>query len=138
MNQWYRQLAKPSWAPPARVFGPVWSVLYVGIAVTFGAAGYLFAQSRIPGRVLLPFLLNLVFNAAFTPIQFKMRNNPLALLDIVLVLLTLVWALLAIHPYAPWITWVNMPYGLWVAFATVLQSAIAWLNRGNRVPDRQP
>ncbi len=136
MNQWYRQLVKPSWAPPAWVFGPVWTVLYVGIAVTFGAAGYLFVRSQIPGLVLLPFLLNLMFNIAFTPIQFKLRNNNLALFDIILVLLTLVWALLAIYPHAPWISLVNIPYSLWVAFATVLQFSITWLNRRKRVPDR--
>ncbi|MCK9252184.1 MAG: tryptophan-rich sensory protein [Clostridiales bacterium] len=129
MNQWYAQLAKPAWAPPARVFGPVWSVLYLGIFVTYGAAVWLFATAQISWLVLLPFALNLVFNAAFTPVQFKLRNNTLALADIVLVLLTLVWALAGIYPFAPWIAWGNLPYLLWVSFATVLQSSITWLNR---------
>ena len=129
MNQWYKQLAKPSWAPPAKLFGPVWTVLYLGILLTFGAAAYMFAKSQISWLVLLPFVLNIVFNIAFTPLQFKLRNNKLALLDIFLVLLTLIWALLIIYPLAPWISWVNIPYLLWVAFATVLQSSITWLNR---------
>jgi translocator protein len=129
MNQWYKQLSKPSWAPPARIFGPVWLVLYIGIVVTFGAAAYMFAISQIPWLVLLPFILNIVFNFAFTPLQFKLRNNNLALLDIFLVLLTLIWAMLKIYPFAPWISLVNIPYLLWVAFATVLQSSITWLNR---------
>lgn len=129
MNQWYRQLVKPSWAPPAKVFGPVWTVLYIGILVTFGAAAYMFAKSQISFLVFLPFVLNIVFNAAFTPLQFKLRNNNLALLDIFLVLSTLIWAILMIYPFAPWISLVNIPYLLWVAFATVLQASIAWLNR---------
>ena len=129
MNQWYRQLAKPAWAPPARVFGPVWAVLYVGIVFTFGAAAFMFAKSQISWLVLLPFFLNIVFNVAFTPLQFKLKNNYLALLDIFLVLLTLIWALLKIYPFAPWISWANSPYLLWVAFATVLQTSITWLNR---------
>lgn len=129
MNQWYEQLVKPSWSPPAWLFGPVWSVLYVGIAITFGAAIYLFAKSQISWVVLLPFLLNIVFNVAFTPLQFGLRNNYLALLDIVLVLITLIWAMLNIYPFASWITLVNIPYLLWVAFATVLQTSITWLNR---------
>lgn len=129
MNQWYKQLVKPTWTPPARLFGPVWTVLYIGIVITFGTAAYMFAKSQISWLVLLPFMLNIVFNVAFTPLQFKLRNNYLALVDIFLVLLTLVWALLVIFPFAPWISWVNIPYLLWVTFATVLQSSITWLNR---------
>lgn len=129
MNQWYKQLAKPYWSPPARLFGPVWTVLYIGIVITFGTAAYMFANSQISWLVLLPFMLNIVFNIAFTPLQFKLRNNNLALVDIFLVLLTLIWALISIYPFAPWISWVNIPYLLWVSFATVLQSSITWLNR---------
>ena len=129
MNQWYKQLAKPSWAPPSKVFGPVWSVLYIGILFTFGAAVYMFAKSQISWPVLLPFILNIVFNAAFTPLQFKLRSNFLALLDILLVLLTLIWAMIIIYTFAPWISLANIPYLLWVGFATVLQSSITWLNR---------
>jgi benzodiazapine receptor len=129
MNQWYEKLAKPSWAPPSKAFGPVWSVLYIGILFTFGTAVFMFAKSQISWLVFLPFVLNIVFNAAFTPLQFKLRSNFLALLDIFLILLTLVWAMVIIYPFAPWISWTNIPYLLWVAFATVLQSSITWLNR---------
>jgi translocator protein len=129
MNQWYQQLAKPSWAPPARLFGPVWLVLYLGIVITFGSVIYLFARSQITWVVLLPFVLNIVFNVAFTPLQFRLRNNSLALADIILVLITLIWALIMIYPYAPWVSWVNVPYLLWVTFATALQSSITWLNK---------
>ncbi len=132
MNQWYRALSKPPWAPPAQVFGPVWTILYIGIILTFGAAVSMFVKSQISWLVLLPFILNIVFNIAFTPLQFKLKNNILALIDIILVLTTLIWALLNIYPFAPWISWVNIPYLLWVAFATVLQSSITWLNRSKR------
>ena len=129
MNLWYKQLKKPFWAPPGKLFGPVWSILYVGIFITFAAAVYLFAKSQISLLTLLPFILNMMFNLAFTPLQFKLRNNKLALLDVILVLITLIWALFAIHPYAIWISLVNIPYLLWVTFATVLQMSITWLNR---------
>ena len=52
MNQWYIQLAKPTWAPPARLFGPVWTILYIGIMITFGAAAYMFAKSQLSWLVL--------------------------------------------------------------------------------------
>ncbi len=125
---WYETLIKPEWAPPAWLFGPVWSVLYTIIAITFGYVIYLYFKGVIPLMVLLPFILNLVFNAAFTPIQFGLQNNLLATIDIFLVLGTLLWALYVIHPYAPYVTYANIPYVLWGAFATVLQVTITYLN----------
>ena len=128
-SSWYQELLKPSFAPPSWVFGPVWSVLYLIIIGTFGYVVYLFWLKRIPFIVLLPFLLNIFFNVIFTPIQFGWRNLPLATLDIFFVLATLVWAMWAIFPYARFVTYLNIPYLLWVAFATVLQCTITWMNR---------
>lgn len=125
---WYQTLIKPTWAPPSWIFGPVWSVLYAIIAVSFGYVGYLYFKGTISFIVLLPFLLNLVFNVAFTPLQFGLQNNVLASIDILLVLGTLVWALYAIHAYVPWVSYVNIPYLAWVSFATVLQLTITYLN----------
>ena len=79
--------------------------------------------------VALPFVLNIVFNLAFTPIQFGLKNNVLASLDILLILVTLLWALVAIYPYMKWVALVNIPYVLWVTFATILQLTITYLNR---------
>ena len=64
----YAQLNKPSFAPPASIFGPVWSVLYLIIAISFGYVFILAFRKQIPFMVALPFILNLVFNAAFTPL----------------------------------------------------------------------
>jgi tryptophan-rich sensory protein len=125
---WYRQLIKPSWAPPAWLFGPVWTVLYVIIAVSFGYIAYLFTKGKIPLIVLLPFILNIIANLAFTPLQFGLRSNILAAIDILLVLGTLVWLMVAIWPYAGWVALVNIPYLLWVCFATVLQLVITIKN----------
>ena len=63
---WYSTLIKPAWAPPSWIFGPVWSVLYVLIAISFGKVFLMFFQKRIPFIVVLPFILNLVFNFSFT------------------------------------------------------------------------
>jgi len=125
---WYQTLIRPSWAPPSWLFAPVWTVLYAIIAVSFGYVAYLYFKGEVPFIVLLPFLLNLVFNAAFTPLQFGLQNNLLAAIDIILVLGTLVWALYAIYGYASLVTYVNIPYVLWVMFATVLQLTVTYLN----------
>ena len=126
---WYAQLVKPFFAPPATVFAPVWTVLYIVIIISFGYVLVQFFKRRVPFMVLLPFILNLVFNAAYTSLQFGLKNNLLAALDILFVLGTLVWAMAAIWRRARWVAYVNIPYLLWVAFATVLQFSITWLNR---------
>jgi len=126
---WYSTLIRPTWAPPSWLFGPVWSVLYVLIAISFGKVFIMLAQRQIPFMVALPFILNLVFNFVFTPIQFGLRNNLIAAVDILLVLVTLIWAMFAIFPFARWITYINIPYVVWVSFATILQLTITYLNR---------
>ncbi len=126
---WYAQLAKPFFAPPASVFGPVWTVLYIIIAISFGYVLLQYLKRRLPLSVLLPFILNLVANLAYTPIQFGLKNNLLASIDILLVLATLVWALAVIWRRQRWVALVNLPYLAWVGFATVLQLSITWLNR---------
>ncbi|MEK7172603.1 MAG: TspO/MBR family protein [Patescibacteria group bacterium] len=126
---WYQQLIKPSWAPPAYLFGPVWTALYVLIAVSFGAVFYKAITKKLPAKVALPFVLNLIFNFAFTPIQFGLQNNLLAAIDILLVLGTLIWAIIVIYRRIRWVAYLQIPYLLWVFFATVLQLTVTFLNK---------
>lgn len=125
---WYSQLIKPTWSPPSWIFGPVWSVLYILIVISFGRVFQLAWQGKIGFIVVLPFILNLIFNFAFSPIQFTLQNNFLAAIDILFVLGTLVWAMIAIYPHASWIAYIQIPYLLWVSFATVLQLTVTYLN----------
>ncbi len=127
-NTWYQTLIKPTWAPPSWIFAPVWSVLYVIIFVTYGYVFYQVITGKLPRIVALPFILNLVFNFIFTPIQFGLKNNLLATIDILLVLGTLIWALIIIYPHIRWVALANIPYLLWVSFATILQITITTLN----------
>lgn len=126
---WYQTLIKPAWAPPSFLFGPVWTALYAIIAISFGTVFYKIFTKQLPVALVWPFALNLFFNFIFTPLQFGLKNNLLAAIDIILVLVTLVWALVAIYPHLKWVTLVNIPYLLWVCFATVLQLTITYLNR---------
>ena len=129
---WYSQLTKPSWAPPSWLFGPVWTVLYAIIAVTYGMVFYRAFIGKLSWLVALPFILNLIFNLIFTPIQFGLKNNLLAAMDILLVVATLIWALVALWQTAPelrWIVYANLPYLVWGVFATCVQLTITYLNR---------
>lgn len=126
---WYSQLIKPSWSPPAWVFGPVWTFLYILIAFSFGNVFLMAWKKEITLLMVLPFVLNLIFNFYFTPLQFGLKNNLLSAIDILLVLVTLIWAMVVIYPYARWIAYIQIPYLLWVLFATALQLSITYLNK---------
>lgn len=126
---WYQKLNKPSWAPPVTLFGQVWSLLYPVIFAVNGYILYLLSQGKISWLVALPFWLNLFFNTIFTPIQFGLRNNLLAVIDIVFILGTIIWAMIAIWPHAKWLAIAFIPYLVWVCIAGALQVSIYLLNR---------
>ncbi len=128
-SSWYSNLKKPKWSPPASLFGPVWSLLYIIIFISFGAVFYNATTGALPWLVAIPFVFNLVFNFSFTYFQFGLKNNLLASADILLVLITLIWALFAIWPHLSWVTYINIPYLAWVLFASALQLSITYLNR---------
>lgn len=125
---WYQEIIRPEWAPPAWLFGPVWSILYILIAISFIFVFIKIFKKEIPQYVALPFVLNIFFNIIFSPIQFGLQNFFLASIDIVLVLITLIWAQISIYKYAKWVALINIPYLFWVCFATVLQITVTILN----------
>lgn len=125
---WYRELKKPSFAPPGWLFGIVWTVLYFVLGFSLLALERRIFTGAVPAAVIVPFALNLVFNLAYTPIQFRLKNNYLALVDVILVAVTLLWALISVFPYYPVAAYANIPYLLWAIFATILQVSIVRLN----------
>lgn len=124
----YAEWVQPWFAPPAWVFGPVWSVLYLIIAISFGFVFYKVWKGEIPKIVALPFAVNLLANFSFTPVQFGLQNLPLASVIILVVLGSLLWAMCAIKPYVKWVMFAQIPYLVWVSFATILQLSITYLN----------
>ncbi len=125
----YQALVKPSFAPPSYLFGPVWTFLYVLIFISFSKVFMGVYDKNIPFIVALPFILNLIFNFAYTPLMFGLKNNTLASIDILLVLGTIIWMMIAIFPYMRSVTYMQIPYLIWVSFATVLQLSIYFLNK---------
>ncbi|MFC1622119.1 TspO/MBR family protein [Patescibacteria group bacterium] len=128
-SQWYQNIIKPTFAPPAYVFGIAWSILYPIIFISFGYTGYLVISKKISKHILVPLIINLISNLLFSPIQFGLKSNLLAAIDITIVLGSLIWFIAKIYPHSKVVAFVQAPYLLWVFFATVLQYSIAFLNK---------
>ena len=126
---WYASLVKPAWTPAPGVIGTIWALLYPLILIVFGYVVFRVVRGDIPGVVLIPVVLNALSNIAFTPIQFGLQNLPLAAADILIVLVTIVWCMIAIWPYSRVASLALSPYLAWVATASALQLSITWLNR---------
>jgi tryptophan-rich sensory protein len=124
---WYDALAKPTWTPEPATIGLIWQILYPIILITFGFVFVQAIRRKVPWMVALPFAVNLVANLIFTPIQFGLRNLPLAAVDILVVWGTILWMVVAVWQHYRWVAVAQAPYFVWVSIATVLQLCItAW------------
>ena len=126
-TSFYSQLAQPGWAPPPHVFGPVWTVLYVLMAI----AAWLVWRSggfRDNGVALTLFLIQLAPNAVWSWLFFAWHRGALALADIVLLWVLVVATLAAFWRARPLAGVLLIPYLLWVSFAAVLNYAVWQLN----------
>ena len=126
-TEWYNSLAKPGWTPAPATNGLIWQMLY---PINLGFVFVQVFRGRVGWLVALPFAVNLVSNLIFTPIQFGMRNLPLAAVDILVVWITIIWCVIAIWPHFKWVAVAQVPYFLWVSLATVLQLSITAMNWG--------
>jgi tryptophan-rich sensory protein len=126
--QWYQSLEKPTWTPAPGTIGLIWQLLYPVILLTFGFVFMQALRKKIPWTVAVPFAINLAANLVFTPIQFGMRNLPLAAVDILIVWSTIIWMSVAVWSHYRWIAMAQIPYFIWVSIATVLQLSITAMN----------
>ena len=127
--EWPDNLVKPACTPAPATIGLIWQILYPIILISFGFVFVQTFRSKVGWLVALPFAINLVANLIFTPIQFGMRNLPLAAVDILVVWTTIIWCVIAAWPHFKWVAIAQGPYFVWVSLATVLQLSITWMNR---------
>ncbi|MEO7323209.1 MAG: TspO/MBR family protein [Dokdonella sp.] len=126
-SSFYVQLHQPAWAPPAWVFGPVWSVLYL----LMGIAAWLVwraAALRATRGALVMFLLQLGLNALWSWLFFAWHRGAMAFADIVLLWVLIIMTLVSFWRIKPLAGALLIPYLLWVSFASVLNYAVWQLN----------
>ena len=126
---WYPTLAKPSFNPPAWVFGPVWTVLYLMMGVAAYLVWRIGTGTAGVRLALAVFLLQLVLNGLWSLLFFGLRSPGLALVDIALLWVAIgaaVWLFWRVVPAAGLLL---LPYWAWVSFAAVLNGSIWSLNR---------
>ncbi len=128
MDRMVHSLEKPSWTPSPAVIGQIWGMLYPVLFLSLAFVMVQAIRGKLPWKVLIPFGINLVANLIFTPIQFGLRNLPLASLDILIIWVTILWMMAAVWKFSRWVAVAQVPYLIWVSIATVLQLTITWKN----------
>jgi tryptophan-rich sensory protein len=126
---WYKTIAKPSWNPPDYVFGPVWTTLYIMMAI---AAWLIWKPTgfKATAMPLTLFAVQLVLNVAWSWIFFGMHQPGWAFTEIVILWLAIVATTVAFFRCSKIAGWLMMPYLAWVSFASVLNFAIWRMNAG--------
>jgi tryptophan-rich sensory protein len=125
-SDFYATLVRPDWAPPAAVFGPVWTVLYLMMAI----ASVLAWRSPGPGkgRAMALFTVQLALNGLWSWLFFAFHLGAMALVDIVLLWLLVVATTVAFWRLRPLAGALLVPYLLWISFAAALNLAVWRLN----------
>lgn len=128
-KDYYASLTQPPWAPPAAVFGPVWSVLY---ATMCAAAWLVVRRAGLPGArpALRLYAGQLVLNALWTWLFFHWHSGAAAFAEVLVLLAAVALTARSFWQVRPLAGWLMLPYGAWVAFASALTFAMWRLNPG--------
>lgn len=121
---WYASLAKPPFNPPSWVFGPVWTLLYVMIAIA-GWRTYEREAGRWPMKL---WMIQLCLNFLWTPVFFAAHRIGLALVILILLLVSILAFIVQSWRRDPIRAWLFVPYAVWVGFASLLNGWIWALN----------
>lgn len=122
---WYQNINKPAWNPPPWIFGPVWSALYLMMAI----AAFLVWRAEGWSRAMTAYLVQLIFNATWTPLFFGAKRIDWACADIVALWFAILVTILCFWKVNKVAAWLMVPYLGWVSFATVLNATLWAMNR---------
>jgi translocator protein len=126
-RDFYAQLQKPAWAPPAWVFGPVWTLLYMCMAVSAWLVWRERSWARARGSLGL-FVAQLVVNALWSWLFFAWHRGGPAFADVLLLFTLIVCTIVAFSRIRKLAAWLLAPYLAWVCFASVLNYVVWQLN----------
>jgi len=125
LRPWYADLSKPTWTPPNWLFGPVWTLLFIAMAI---AAWLVWQKIGLKSAPMQLFLLQLLFNVAWSALFFGLRSPGLAFAEIVLLWLAILATSIQFWKAVPVAGWLLLPYLMWVAYAAALNFPIWRLN----------
>jgi len=125
---WYASLNQPSFNPPNWVFGPVWTTLYIIMGISLFLIWKL-DVGKERNQAILVFMLQLLLNFCWSFFFFYFKIIGIALIDIVALWIMIVIMLIRFYKLKPLAAYINIPYLLWVTFATALNAAYFFLNR---------
>ena len=128
-SDWYANLNKPSFNPPGWVFGPVWTALYILMAVSAGLVWQKGLGERKVRLAMGLYLVQLILNALWTPFFFGLEMPLLAFIDIVLLWTAIIFTILAFFKVSRYGALLMLPYLGWTTFAAVLNFSLWYLNR---------
>ena len=129
IGSWYAALERPPGVPPNAVFGPVWSVLYALMGISFALIWHRAPSGPTKRHALAAFFIQLLLNLAWTPVFFGAHQLAAALVVIVLLILAIVVTIVRFRPLDRLAAGLLVPYLLWVCYATYLNAGFAVLNR---------
>ncbi|MEE6449237.1 tryptophan-rich sensory protein [Gottfriedia acidiceleris] len=127
--KWYSKLKKPVLTPPSKLFGIVWGVLYLLIALSLAIVEYKVGLKNTSVIYMLVWILNYISNQAFSFFQFKLKRLDLAALDCLIVAITAVLLIILTLPYSLLASVLLIPYAIWTIFATYLSFRLYYLNK---------
>ncbi len=126
--EWYATLIRPSFNPPNWIFGPVWTSLYILMGISLFMI-WKEKATRGRERAILSFMLQLILNFGWSFIFFYFHLIGFALVEIILLWISIVMTMILFHKIKPIAAYINIPYLLWVSFATILNASYYLLNR---------
>jgi benzodiazapine receptor len=128
LTGWYDQLNKPFFNPPDYIFGPVWTTLYLMMAIS----AFIIWDKGMdrPGvkRALIYFIIQLAFNALWTPLFFGLHLICIAAFEILLLVAAVLKTIIVFNSISRYAAWLLVPYFIWICFAAILNAVICYMN----------
>lgn len=128
VENWYPTLNKVSWNPPAWVFGPVWTALYILIAISGWLVWLKIGKNQLRHKAMLFFGLQLILNLLWSIAFFGMQSPIAALIDIIFLLIAIIFTIYHFFLLDKKAAILLVPYLLWVSYAMTLNAGIVYLN----------